>query len=50
MKSVTADGKTLQFTYVRAVDGPCSILQDGVVCWARIVKASKFVRVIALYV
>ena len=47
MKSVIADGDTLRLTYVRAVDAPCSIPQDGVVCWARTVKQSKFVRAIA---
>ena len=47
MKSVVADGDTLKLTYVRAVDGPCSIPKDGVVCWARIVKQSRFVGAIA---
>ena len=46
-KFLTVAGDALTFSYMRAVDGTCSIPQNGVVCWNKIIKASKFVRAIA---
>jgi hypothetical protein len=38
-QSVAVENGTLHFRYTRAVNGPCSIVKDGLACWAKMVKS-----------
>jgi hypothetical protein len=47
-RSAAVENGALHVRYTRAVNGPCSIVKEGSVCWAKMVRAGAIPRELAL--
>jgi hypothetical protein len=47
-QSAAVENGALRVRYTRAVNGPCSIVKEGSICWAKMVRAGPIPRELAL--